>query len=77
MKTETIGAFEAKTHFCEILEKVRQGAQFIVTRRGTPVAELRPATPKAMRPVFGCAKGRVHVRADFDAPLPEMAEYEA
>ena len=31
----------------------------------------------AVGPVFGSARGRVHLRPDFDAPLPEMAEYEA
>ena len=42
MKTETIGSFEAKTHFAAILEKAQQGTVFVVTKRGHPVAELRP-----------------------------------
>jgi prevent-host-death family protein len=37
-----IGAFEAKTHFSQILEKVEHGADFLVTRRGKPVAQIIP-----------------------------------
>jgi len=37
-----IGAFEAKTHFSRILEKTEQGEDFIVTRRGKPVAKIIP-----------------------------------
>ena len=37
-----IGAFEAKTHLPRLLEEVRQGASFVITRHGNPVAELIP-----------------------------------
>jgi len=37
-----IGAFEAKTHFSQILLKVENGEDFIVTRRGKPVAKIIP-----------------------------------
>jgi len=40
--TQTIGAFEAKTHFSNILEKAEQGEDFIITRRGKPVAKIIP-----------------------------------
>lgn len=39
---ETIGAYEAKTHFSALLEKVEAGQQFIITKHGTPVARLIP-----------------------------------
>ena len=41
-----IGAFEAKTHFSRIIEKAEQGADFIVTRRGKPVAMILPLERK-------------------------------
>ena len=75
MKTETIGAFEAKTHFSQLLERAQQGTVFIVTRRGTPVAQLGPSEQHACRPVFGSARGQVRIREDFDEPLADMAEY--
>jgi prevent-host-death family protein len=39
---QQIGAFEAKTHFSQILEKVENGADFLITRRGKPVAKIVP-----------------------------------
>lgn len=75
MKVRTIGAFEAKTHFSELLEKARQGTVFIVTRRGIPVAQLGPSEQTTKHPVFGSAEGRVHMQPDFDAPLEDMTEY--
>ena len=75
MKTTTIGAFEAKTHLSAILEQVRQGGTFHITRRGRPVAELRPMPAADRRPRFGCDKDRVVVRDDFDAPVDGMEEY--
>lgn len=38
-----VGAYEAKTHLPEMLRKVREGAAFLITQRGEPVAELVPA----------------------------------
>lgn len=76
MKHQVVGAFEAKTHFSEILEKARQGMVFLVTRRGKPVAQLGPTEERASAPVFGSAKGQVHIGNDFDEPLTDMAEYE-
>jgi prevent-host-death family protein len=36
----TIGAFEAKTNFSALLERVERGEQIVITRRGKPVARL-------------------------------------
>jgi prevent-host-death family protein len=41
-----IGAFEAKTHFSQIIEKAENGMDFIVTRRGKPVAKIIPFEKK-------------------------------
>jgi prevent-host-death family protein len=37
-----VGAFEAKTHLSEWLEKVRRGDRVVITKRGVPVAVLVP-----------------------------------
>lgn len=37
-----IGAYDAKTRLSELLEKVREGESFTITRHGQPIAELRP-----------------------------------
>ena len=39
---QQIGTFEAKTHFSQIIEKAEHGSDFIVTRRGKPVAKIIP-----------------------------------
>ena len=40
MRAIEIGAFEAKTKFAELLEKVARGHEYLITRRGRPVARL-------------------------------------
>jgi len=37
-----VGAYDAKTHFSELLEKVEGGEEITITRHGTPVARLVP-----------------------------------
>ncbi|MEX0958523.1 MAG: type II toxin-antitoxin system prevent-host-death family antitoxin [Burkholderiales bacterium] len=37
-----IGAYEAKTHFPALLERVQKGEKFVITKHGRPVAELTP-----------------------------------
>lgn len=74
MKVKEIGAFEAKTHLSALLERVGRGQVYVITKRGRPVAELRPvAGPTALR--FGSDAGRIAIADDFDAPLPDMQEY--
>jgi prevent-host-death family protein len=74
MKSEDIGAFEAKTRLSELLERVRQGHVYRITKRGVPVAELRPIEPER-RPKRGANRGQIVMREDFDAPLPEFDPY--
>jgi prevent-host-death family protein len=37
-----IGAFEAKTHLSELLDRVEAGEELVITRHGRPVAKLVP-----------------------------------
>jgi prevent-host-death family protein len=39
---DVVGAFEAKTHFAALLERVEHGETFTITRHGKPVARLVP-----------------------------------
>ena len=50
---ETIGAFEAKTHFSALLERVARGEDITITRRGVPTAMLVPF--KRAKPKRGAA----------------------
>lgn len=50
MDAETIGAFDAKTHLSELLDKVAGGGEFVITRHGRPVARLCPVEPTTVAP---------------------------
>lgn len=39
---QSIGAFDAKTHLARLLDRVEQGEEIVITRRGDPVAMLVP-----------------------------------
>ena len=38
----TVSAFEAKTHFGELLDRVSKGEEVVITRHDKPVARLVP-----------------------------------
>jgi prevent-host-death family protein len=40
--TETLGVADAKRRFAELIDRVRAGERFVVTRRGRPVLALVP-----------------------------------
>jgi prevent-host-death family protein len=37
-----VGAFEAKTHFAQLIKRVMHGEEIFITRRGKPVAKIVP-----------------------------------
>ena len=39
---ESVGAYEAKTHLPELLDRVARGEEIRITRNGRPVARLVP-----------------------------------
>ena len=49
MATKTVGAYEAKTHLSELLEKVEAGEEITITKHGAPVARLVPVKKEASR----------------------------
>jgi prevent-host-death family protein len=44
-RVNTVGAYEAKTRFSQLLERVAAGEEITITRHGNPVARLVPAQP--------------------------------
>lgn len=42
-----VGAYEAKTHLSELLEKVEAGEEVVITKHGAPVARLVPVRKEA------------------------------
>ena len=48
---ETVGAYEAKTHLAQLLDRVARGEKITITKHGVPVAVLQPASNSKMTPV--------------------------
>jgi len=73
---KTVGLFEAKTHLAALVDQVQEEGRIILTRRGKPVAELRPVERKEPRK-FGAAKDLItYIAPDFNAPLDDFKDYE-
>ena len=45
--SNVVGAYEAKTHLSELLEKVEAGEEITITKHGAPVAKLVPVKKSA------------------------------
>ena len=69
-----VGAYEAKTHFSALLEKVEAGEEVIIARNGKPVAQLVPVQRRREPRVPGAWKGKGWIADDFDAPDPELED---
>jgi len=60
----TVGAFEAKTKLSELLNRVEEGEEIVITRRGRPVARLTGAPGGPAWPAGGMAEGANGITAD-------------
>ena len=74
-RVQEIGAYEAKTNLSRLLRQTRAGQSFIITQRGKPVAELKPASIKRATAGRGDMKGKIWVADDFCAPIEDMREF--
>ncbi|HEX7450579.1 MAG TPA: type II toxin-antitoxin system prevent-host-death family antitoxin [Pirellulales bacterium] len=45
-RTLTVGSYDAKTRFSELIEQVESGDEITITRHGRPVARLIPIKKK-------------------------------
>jgi prevent-host-death family protein len=57
--SNTVGAYEAKTHLSELLEKVQAGEEITITKHGAPVAKLVPVKKAATPEERVAAIGRI------------------
>jgi prevent-host-death family protein len=74
-RTERVAAAEFKARCLEFMDRVREtGAEYVVTKHGTPVAKLVPYREARKQGFFGSMKGTVLKYArPFD---PIEGEYE-
>lgn len=52
-----IGAFDAKTHLSQLLERVNRGESFAITKHGKVIAFLTPAHIKPQENVLNAING--------------------
>jgi prevent-host-death family protein len=52
---KTVGAFDAKTHLNELLQRASKGETIQITRRGIPVAKLSPPDSRGKEDARGLA----------------------
>lgn len=73
----TVTIEEAQANLKELLHQLSPGEEIIITEQHKAVARLRGELEKPVRrPPPGLGKGSIlHMSADFDEPLDEMAEY--
>ena len=49
LRASSVGVYDAKTHFSELLERVESGEEVTITRHGAPVARMIPVRRKLNR----------------------------
>jgi prevent-host-death family protein len=66
-----VNVYAAKTNLSQLLDRAAAGEEIVITRNGRPVAKLVAATTPRKPRKLGVLKGRLRIRKDFDAPLPD------
>jgi prevent-host-death family protein len=66
-----VNVYAAKTQLSRLLDRAAGGEEVVITRNGRPVARLVAVAHGGKPRKLGSLKGRIRVRKDFDAPLPE------
>jgi prevent-host-death family protein len=66
-----ISAGQFKARCLALMDEVHdRGGEYVITKRGTPVARLVPVS-RERRPLLGSMKGTVSVTGDIISPLDE------
>jgi prevent-host-death family protein len=65
-----IAAGKFKAECLALMDVVAEaGAEYVITKRGKPVARLVPVTPESKPKVFGCMRGTAEEKGDLTAPV--------
>ena len=70
----TVGAYEAKTNFSELIARAEKGESFVVTKNGRPVARITPMATFDREKARRAAEG---IRALLAAQGPGVSEEQA
>lgn len=67
---------EAKTNLSRLIRDALDGEDIVIARGKTPLVRLTVIASAKPRRELGFAKGLISTSRDFDAPIPDFAEYE-
>lgn len=70
--TTTVNIHEAKTHLSRLLEQVAAGERVVISKAGTPIADLVPHHATSV--AFGGLKGEVTYTDDAFGVDPDIQE---
>jgi prevent-host-death family protein len=70
--TTTVNIHEAKTHLSRLLEQVAAGERVVISKAGTPIADLVPH--QATTVTFGGLKGEITYTDDAFGIDPDIQE---
>ena len=66
----TVKAADFKARCLALMDEVaRSGQTVVITKRGKPVAELRPLAGRHAPPLIGLHKGSITISGDIMAPV--------
>lgn len=74
----TVGVFEAKTKFSELLDRVEKGEEVVVTRHGKAVARLSPVQDEERKKRLAAAMDRIkelRKRTAGNATIEEIVQW--
>jgi prevent-host-death family protein len=71
----TVTLEEAQAHLPELIQRVAEGADVLITRGEQPLARLVPVAAARPRPQFGSCKGMLTVVSDDEEHLKDFTEY--
>jgi prevent-host-death family protein len=65
-----IALSNARSHFSELIYKVKAGEEVIISDKGHKIARMIPFKRPVQKRKLGTAVGRIKIHGDFNAPLP-------
>lgn len=62
----SVNIYNAKTQLSQLINRVEQGEEIVISRNGRPVARLAPLAAMKGDRTPGLLKGRIAIKAGFD-----------
>jgi antitoxin (DNA-binding transcriptional repressor) of toxin-antitoxin stability system len=72
---ENITLEEAQSNLPEIIDRLKPGAEIVITRNNQPVAALHLPADAAPQPRFGSCQGALTILAEDDEHLQDFKDY--